>query len=67
MMNNLILGIVIGLFLYFASQQLLKRAREELKVRKANIKARKAEEEEKADAKVEEMIDRAIKKSKERR
>jgi len=66
-MNNLILGIVIGLFLYFASQQLLKRAREELKVRKANIKARKAEEEEKADAKVEEMIDRAIKKSKERR
>jgi len=66
-MNNLLLGIVIGLFLYFASQQLLKRAREELKVRKANIKARKAEEEEKADAKVEEMIDRAIKKSKERR
>ena len=66
-MNNLLLGIVIGLFLYFASQQLLKRAREELKVRKANIKARKAEEEEKADAKVEEMIDRAIKKSKKRR
>ena len=66
-MNNLILGIVIGLFLYFASQQLLKRVREELKVRKANIEKRKAEQKEEADAKVEEMIDRAIKKSKERR
>ena len=67
MMNNLILGIVIGLFLYFASQQLLKRAREELKIRKINIEKKKVEEEKKADAKVEEMIDRAIKKSKERR
>ena len=66
-MNNLLLGIVIGLFLYFASQQLLKRAREELKVRKANIKARKAEEEVKADAKMEEMIINVISKSKERR
>ena len=66
-MNNLILGIVIGLFLYFASQQLLKRAREELKIRKINIEKKKVEEEKKADAKMEEMIINVISKSKERR